>query len=563
MRRRVLLAPVAALALLASAACAGKSAGPAQPPPKVNENNVNTVARDNVQDGGKLTWPIGQIPDNFNINQVDGTLKDNADIISALMPNAYTWDAGGTPKWNPDLLAAEPKLVTDPAQTVTYQLNPKAKWLDGTPLTWEDFYWQWKALNGADKAYQVASSNGYDAIGDVKKGKDDHEVVVTYTRKYADWTSLFDPVYPASTNKDPKVFNEGWKSKPLTSAGPFRLESVDQTAKTVTLVRNENWWGAKAKLDSIVYRAIDLDAQIDALANGEVDFMDIGPDVNKYNRAKGIAGVDIRRAAGPNFRHVTMNGTSPVLQDVNVRQALAMGIDRTAIAKAMLGPMGIDAKPLNNHLFMANQNGYQDNAGEVGTFNQAKAKQMLDAAGWKLEGAARKKDGKPLEINFVIPTNVATSKQEAELIQNMLGQIGVTVKINAVPTGDFFDKYITPGQFDFTVFSWLGTPYPISSSQSIYAKPKKNDKGELDIQQNNARIGSDEIDNLFEQATSELDPKKAIDLANKLDAKLWQEVHSLTTYQRPEQVACKKNLANFGAFGFASTTYQDIGWVKS
>ena len=69
-RRRVLLAPVAALALLASAACAGKSAGPAQPPPKVNENNVNTMARDNVQDGGKLTWPIGQIPDNFNINQL-------------------------------------------------------------------------------------------------------------------------------------------------------------------------------------------------------------------------------------------------------------------------------------------------------------------------------------------------------------------------------------------------------------------------------------------------------------------------------------------------------------
>jgi peptide/nickel transport system substrate-binding protein len=554
---------VAALALLASAACAGKSAEPSQPPPKANENNVNAVARDSVQDGGKLTWPVGQLPDNFNYNQLDGTLADNANIINALMPFTYTWDAGGTPKWNPDLLAAEPKLVTDPTQTVTYQINPKAVWLDGTALTWEDFYWQWKALNGTDKAYQVASSTGYDAIGDVKKGKDDREVVITYKRKYADWTSLFNPVYPASTNKDPKVFNEGWKTKPLTSAGPFRLDNVDQTAKTVTLVRNEKWWGAKAKLDSIVYRAIDLDAQIDALANGEIDFMDIGPDVNKYNRAKGIANVDIRRAAGPNFRHLTMNGTSPVLQDVNVRQALAMGIDRTAIAKAMLGPMGIDAKPLDNHLFMANQNGYQPNAGEIGTFNQTKAKQLLDTAGWKLEGAVRKKDGKPLEINFVIPTNVATSKQEAELIQNMLGQIGVTVKINSVPTADFFDKYVTPGQFDFTVFSWLGTQYPISSSQSIYANPKKNDKGELDIQQNYARVGSDEIDNLFEQATSELDPKKAIDLANKLDARLWQEVHSLTTYQRPEQVACKKNLVNYGAFGFASTNYQDIGWAKS
>ena len=53
-----------------------------------------------------------------------------------------------------------------------------------------------------------------------------------------------------------------------------------------------------------------------------------------------------------------------------------------------------------------------------------------------------------------------------------------------------------------------------------------------------------------------------MDLANQADAGIWQEVHSLTNYQRPEVVACRKGLANFGAFGFASTMYEDIGWVK-
>ena len=140
---------------------------------------------------------------------------------------------------------------------------------------------------------------------------------------------------------------------------------------------------------------------------------------------------------------------------------------------------------------------------------------------------------------------------------------GVIVKINTVAINDFFDKYITPGQFDLTIFSWMGTPYPIGASKSIYSKPTKNAKGEMDIKQNYSRIGSEEIDALYNQANQELDHKKAIELANRADALIWQEVHSLTTYQRPELIACKKTLANFGAFGFQTPwVYQDIGWAK-
>ena len=560
-RQRIVLSAWV-LAGLTSACGGGSRTVTPQDQQSTTQNQIRQTPREQLQDGGTFTWAIDSFPPNFNYHQLDGTELSNSQIISALMPVTFDNDAAGTARWNRDLLASEPTVVTEPRQAVTYQINPKAAWYDGTPITWEDFHWQWRANRGADKAYQIGSSNGYDAIDSVRQGKDEREVVVTYARRYADWQAPFNPIYPVSTNKDPRVFNEGWRDRPLTTAGPFKLGAVDITAKTISLVRNEKWWGDRAKLDRIVYRIIDPDAQIDAIANGEIDAMDVGPDANKFNRAKDIEGTDLRIAGGPNFRHLTINGTSPNLQDVRVRQALAMAISRPAITRALLAPLGIRAQPLDNHIFMANQNGYRGNAGEVGTYNPERAKQLLDEAGWRMDGAVRKRNGKALEVIAVIPTGVATSKQETELMLNMLAQVGVTLTISVVPSPDFFSKYITPGQFDFTVFSWIGTPYPMSSSRSLYAMPTRNAAGELDIQQNYARIGSPEIDRLFDQTSQELDRAKAAELANQLDRMLWQEVHSLALYQRPEIVVTKTMLANFGAFGFATWIYQDIGWIR-
>jgi peptide/nickel transport system substrate-binding protein len=546
------------------AGCSGGNSGATGGPPAATatDSPINALPAEKVQDGGKLTWPLRVLPANFNYFERDGTTAETAAIVSALMPVTYDVDATGRPVWNRTYLASEPKLATGAKQVVTYELNPKAVWSDGTPLTWEDFAGQWKALSGADKAYQVGQPGGYDNVESVQRGTGDREVVVTYKRRYADWTSLFNMIYPRSTTRDPKVFNDGWRDKPLVTAGPFRLDTVDPAAQTVTLVRNENWWGNRPKLDTIVFRVMESNAQIEALANGQVDFADLGSDLTRTNRAKTIGGVEIRRTGGANFRHLTINGTSPNLQDVKVRQALAMSIDRDAIGKALLDPLGYETRPLNNHIFMTNQDGYQDNAGELGTFTPDRARQVLDGAGWTLDGDVRHRGDRRLEINLVVPSGVAAAKQESELIQAMLGKVGFAVKINAVPAEQFFDKYIALGRYDITIFSWLGAAYPISSSRSIYASPKRGDKGELDVQRNYARIGSPEIDGLFDQAGQELDRRKATEIANKIDSLVWQEVHSVTIYQRPDQVACKKNLANFGAFGFASVDYTLIGWAR-
>jgi peptide/nickel transport system substrate-binding protein len=524
--------------------------------------DINPVSRDKLPDGGTLLRPLASFPPNFNTGQLDGTSDDTAGVVGAVLPSMFIFDSAAQPTVNKDYLVSAELTAKNPKQVVTYEINPKAVWDDGTPITEADFEAQWKALSGTNPAYKIASSSGYEQIDSVATGADERQVVVTFRQPYADWKGLFGPLYPAATNNDPAVFNDGWKAKPLTTAGPFRFESLDQTAKTITLVRNGKWWGNRAKLDRIIYRVIDPVTQVDALLNGEIDFLDVAGDVNKLQRAATAPGVTIHRAAGPDFRSITINGTGEILKDVNVRRALGMAVNRDTIAKVLLGPLGLDAKPLQNHIFMANQRGYQDNAGTLSSPDVEGARKLLDDAGWKLAGDVRTKASKELAIRFVIPNGVTSSKQVSELVQRMLKDVGVRVDVTPVPTQDFFKQYITPGNFDFTVFSSIGRPFPISSNESSYVSPKPGRSGELDIQQNFARIGTPEIDALFDKATSEFDEQKAIALANRIDAAIWNEVHSLTLYQRPEIVATKSKLANYGAFGFASVHYEDIGFTK-
>jgi peptide/nickel transport system substrate-binding protein len=566
--RRALLAGVIALTLAGgTVACSSDGGGGGatnQPPAKAGVNDITATPRDQVKKGGQLVWPVSDIPANFNYLQLDGTLRDNADIMNALMPQVYLTDAAGNPIWNKDYLAEEPKLESSPKQKITYKLSDKAKWNDGSAITWADFESQWKSQNGKDKAFSISSSNGYDVIESVARGASDSEVVVTYASNYADWQTIFVPLYPKSTTSNAEVFNTGWAEKvPGPTAGPYKFTTLDKTAKTVTIERDPAWWGNEGKLDRIIYKGIEDNATADAVDNGEADFFEIAANVNLYNRAQQMSSkIDLKRAGGPNFRHITINGSKPHLADAKVRQALSMAINRETIGQSLLGPLGEKPQVLNNRLFMTNHGDYKDNAGDIGKYNLDKAKQLLDEAGFKVSGAGRAKDGVQLAIDFVIPANVAASKAEADLILEMLKLVNVPVTIRTVPVGDLFDTYVTPGQYDMTVFSWIGTAFPVSSSQSVYANPVKKADGSLDIQQNFARVGSQEIDDLFKQANAELDKTKAAAIANQLDGKLWEMVPNIPMYQRPDLWGVKKGLVNFGAFAYASIVYEDIGWVN-
>jgi peptide/nickel transport system substrate-binding protein len=567
-RRSVaLLASVAGVALVATA-CGGSPGGsPNAGATKgsgdtgVKALDVNVQPRDKVADGGTLRWPIDQLSTQWNYNQLDGPNVATSDVMLSMMPATMVSNEKAVVTPDPNYVTSATVTSTSP-QVVTYELNDKAKWSDGTPISVKDYEAQWNALNGTNPEFLVASTTGYELVSSVQAGKDDHEVVVTFAKPFADWRSLFSPLYPASVQNTPAGFNTAYLNKIPVTAGPFKLSKIDQTQKTVTVVPDPNWWGDKPRLDRIVFRAMEQQASIQAFANNELDVVNIGANAEGYKQASGVSGGDVREAAGPDYRHFTVNGTSPMLSDPAVRRAVAQGINRSAIAQSDLNGLNWPVRTMDNHFFVNSQEGYRDNSGDVGTYDPEKAKAGLDAAGWRLNGQFRQKDGRTLDLKFVIPTGVPRSKSEGELTQAMLADVGVKITIQAVPSDAFFDKYINVGNFDITPFSWIGTPFAISSAKSIYENPKKDDKGELAIQQNYARVGSGEIDALLQAASSELDVAKARDLINQADKLVWDEVHSLILYQRPQIYGARANLANVGAFGFKSPKYEDMGFVK-
>jgi peptide/nickel transport system substrate-binding protein len=548
---------VLAVALLASS-CHSKAAF------EVGQNDINPVPRANLQDGGTLNWPIAALPVNYNFNGEAGASTDELAIVSAVMPTLFTFDATAQPVLNHAYLDSAAVTAGAPQQVITYRINAKAVWSDGSPITEADFAAQWRALNGTNKDFRTPFTQGYNQIAAVTAGRDAREVLVTFSQPYADWRGLFSPLFPASLNKDPQTFNNGWVTGTVTSAGPFMYQSQDVPGKTVTLVRNPKWWGQAPRLYSIVYQVIgsDPNAQLDALSKGRVDFVGISPNTDQLKKGQGIKDAVERQAAGPAFRQLTMNGTSPTLSNANVRKGIALGVDRPAIAKALLEALGVAGINLDNHIFMTNQRGYQGNAGDLAKADAAKAGALLDQEGWKLAGGNRSRNGQPLSIRLVIPDGLAEAAQEAALIKTQLKGVGVTVEVQPVPSQRFFDSFVTKGDFDMALFSWQGTVLPISSNFPIYQNPTPQPDGNVDIHQNYARIGSAAIDDLFAKASGELDPQKAIALGNQIDTEIWKEVHSLTLYQRPQLVFQKKTLANFGAFGFASPSYEDIGFTK-
>ena len=247
--------------------------------------------------------------------------------------------------------------------------------------------------------------NGYEQIESVAKGADEREVVVTFKQPYADWKGLFSPLYPASTNNDPEVFNDGLDRQDPGHRRPVQVRGLDQTAKTLTIARDDKWWGDQAKLDRIIYRAIPADAQIDALINGEIDFIDIGPDVNKLQRATEAPGINSTRRVARSSATSPSTARAPILKDAKVRQALAMAIDRRPIAKTLLGPLGVDCQAARRTTSSwPTRRATRTTPASCPSPDVEGAKKLLDEAGWTVEGDVRKKDGKELAIRFVIPT---------------------------------------------------------------------------------------------------------------------------------------------------------------
>jgi len=516
-------------------------------------NDINPQDPANLRQGGNLRLATTDFPPNFNSLHIDGNTVDVAALMRPTMPRAFRIAADGSASVNTDFFTSAELTSTSP-QVATYTINPKAVWSDGTPITWEDIASQIHATSGKDKAFAIAATNGADRVEKVERGVDDRQAVITFTKPWADWRGMFSGstvLLPKSSTATPEAFNKAQLTNPGPSAGPFIISNLDRGAKRITLTRNPKWWGAPALLDSITYLVLDDAARIPALQNNAIDATGLAT-LDEKQIALRTAGISIRRAPGLSWYHFTFNGApGSILADPALRRAIAKGIDRKTIAEVVLRGMADNPTPLNNHIYVAGQDGYQDNSGVV-AFDPEKAKQELDALGWRLNGQFREKDGRQLVIRDVLFDSIST-RQFGQIAQNNLAQIGVKLELDIRPAAGFFTDYITVGNFDIAQFGWGADAFPLSSITQTYRTNSESNFG---------KIGSPEVDAKIEQTVSELDPDKARTLANEVDKMLFDEVFSLPLTQTPGNVAVRSNLANFGAFGLADVDYTKIGFMK-
>ncbi|KAA9380898.1 ABC transporter family substrate-binding protein [Microbispora cellulosiformans] len=563
-RRPVALALLAAV--WAATAC-GAQRGPGEQdgalaPSPVKAYDINPLPRDKVKDGGTLRWGLVDFPTQWNRNHVDGDGNAVEAVTDALMPRTFRSDERGRPSLDTDYVTNARITATSPRQVITYSINPKARWSDGKPITWNDFAAQWKAMSGRDHDYRVDAAIAYENIQSVARGSSDREVVVTLAQPFNEWQSLFTPLYPSATNATPAAFNSDWINRIPVTAGPFRVERLDAKGRTVTLARDPAWWGNRPKLDRMVFRTVRPDQMVRAFTKGDVDVFEVGPSPDDYARVREAWDAVVRQAAGTQYRQFTLNGESPVLSDVRVRQAVAAALDRRALMQADLKGLGWPTVTLDNHFLMNSQYGYQPNAREIGGYDPALAGRLLDQAGWKMSGKGRTKNGKPLTLRFVVPDGIPPSLAEAQAAGRMLQRVGVRSEVRKVSFNDFFGKYLIPGDFDLAAFAYPSTPYPVSGSFDVYADGERGKGDDVEWYSNLGRSGSKQIDQAMYRAGSLLDPARVPGLLNDADRLVWKEVNVLPLYQCPQGVVVRSALANIGAGGFYDLRYEDIGYAS-
>ncbi|WP_052433914.1 ABC transporter family substrate-binding protein [Streptacidiphilus melanogenes] len=564
--RETSAAVLAAAVALVLAACSGSGA------PDVRADDMSHAARSAVAQGGTLHWAVDALPTTLNAFATDASPATSL-ADQALLPTLFTLDASGKATADQDYVQSAEQVSSSP-QTVVYTLNPKAVWSDGKPLGVADFAGQWHALSGADPAFAAAGAahaDGYDSITSVTAGAKPHQVKVVFAHGYAPWRSLFTPLYPAAATSSPQAFTDGLKNTLAADAGPFTLkgQAGQGAQKTLTVARNPRWWGDRAKLDAIAFTAVAPGDAASALAAHHVDVADLSRAADDSgNTPEATSGTQVLRASAPGYLALAFNGGTGLLADPQVRRAVADAVDRQAVADTVLKPLDLPAVPLGNHLLMADQQGYQDDAAALGA-SATNAAKLLDAAGWRLgahgdaaSGATRVNGAKPLTLTLLTRAGSARDTVIAKLLTTQLGKVGIGLTTKAVPEADFFTKDVAAGDFDLALVTWPASLFPVADERALFAKPQVNGDGSLSVGQNLSATGTDEIDQLLNQAVAATDPSDATRLTNEADIRIWQAAPSLPLFQSPELVGIRDNVRNVGAFGFATPRFQDMGFAS-
>jgi peptide/nickel transport system substrate-binding protein len=382
---------------------------------------------------------IVRIADNQEPNSLVRMFSHQAaadDVTALLFEPLFRFDDRGRPV--PSLATVFPSqangLISKDGLRVTFRLRPNALWADGVPVTASDLIFTWHAITNGDNP--VGSTAGYDDIA-AMIADNPHQVTMVLKEPYAPAVYLFSegsyPPLPAHLlAKYDRIDRLSYDEDPVGD-GPFVLKRWDHGADMI-FVPNPKYWRGKAKLDEIDIRIIpDSVTDLNALKTHDIDVLD-GVAKSLAVQLPGIDGIRVIKQLSANYRHLDFDTKNPILSDVAVRRAIAMGIDFDRIIKTVYAGFGVrgasavppiswaanDLKPL--------------------PYDPARASALLDADGWVRSATSgmRSKDGQPLVLTISTATESRQNQSAEELASSDLRAIGIDLEIKNYATTVLF-----------------------------------------------------------------------------------------------------------------------------
>ena len=451
--------------------------------------------KDEIKQGGQIVYGSLQEPDTLNplLSDFLATAEVTSLIFSGLVVNN---DKG---EWMPDLAIEVPTLqnggVSQDGLTVRYKLRSGVTWHDGKAFTAEDVKFTWQII--MNSKVNVVSRDGYDKISSIEI-PDSYTVVVKFKEYYAPYLSLFTRILPKHILESENDINKSSFNRAPIGTGPFKLKEWRIT-EAVVLEANPAYFRGKPNLDTIIYKVIpDNNIMLTQLKTGPLDIITNVP-FSQLDQVKGIEGVGVVSTPNMIWEHLDFNLDNTLFQDVRVRQAITLGIDRQAIIANVLknsaSPAAGDQSPLSW--------GYNPTAKQV-VRDIGAARELLSQAGWQqgTDGIFAK-DGRKLAFSLSVPAGMKTRELVAQAIAYQLKEVGIEVEVKILDGKIFFDDILKKRRFETAMYAWVAGIDPNNSN--LWNSKKIPSAANQFEGQNYPGWRNAEVDSLTEQGARTLD----------------------------------------------------------
>ncbi|HJU91389.1 MAG TPA: ABC transporter substrate-binding protein [Pyrinomonadaceae bacterium] len=438
-------------------------------------------------------------------------------------------------------------LRSDDGLTFSFTLRDGVKFHDGRVLSSADVKYTLDLVFSSNFA---KSASFFEGTGDNKRSyiksveaPDARTIVVTLTKP---WVGLLSNLVPVAII--PKDSYESQKTHPL-GTGPFKFVRYDNAQQVCDVEGFPEYWEGAPTLQQVRVRVIaDMNALQSELQAGRVDIAplptSLSPDAVK--RLEQDPNLQVKVFNGSNVFLLTINTSSPPLDNLKVRQAIASSIDRESLIRDLLLGYGRIA-----HSIIPEES-WAYTPGMTYSFSPDRAKQLLDEAGF------RDPDGDGPRMRFAKPVVYKVSgssiagRQYAGVIQNYLKNVGIPVEIQTPEANTLFDE-LRRGNFQIAYSQWVGGNQDPIFYKDLFATSEI--PTETRPSRNRSRYSNPELDKLLEEAVNTFDRQKGQELYTRIQEIVSRDVPIFPLWYGSNIVIARKNVGNIqvnasGDWGF-------------